>query len=114
MLLVGLLELFVAIVCCWCSCSACNIKFAAFLTAWLATIFLGYRLCLWRMHWNRPCSCLGSFTDAIHVSPQVADNVMKSLLAYLFIGSYGILFYQWLRNRKLAVASSESGIEARR
>jgi hypothetical protein len=69
---------------------------------------------LWRMHWNRPCSCLGSFTDAIHVSPQVADNVMKSLLAYLFIGSYGILFYQWLRNRKLAVASSESGIEARR
>jgi hypothetical protein len=31
----------------------------------------------------------------LHIQPQIADNIMKGVLAYLFIGSYGILFYQW-------------------
>ncbi len=65
------------------------------LLAWLATSFVVYRIGLLWMGWHRPCSCLGNLTDAIHISPQVADNVMKGVLVYLLIGSYGILFHHW-------------------
>jgi len=57
------------------------------LIAWLATNFLLYRVSLWCLNWNRPCSCLGNLTDAIHLSPQRADSIMKIVLAYLLIGS---------------------------
>jgi len=52
--------------------------------------------------YKRPCLCLGNLTTAIHVSPHTADNVMKGVLAYLLIGSYGILLHEWwikCRNR---------------
>jgi len=68
-----------------------------------------YRLGLWWMHWHRPCSCLGNLTDALHISPQVADNVMKVLLAYLLIGSYGLLIWKrWLERKTVAVIASGS------
>jgi hypothetical protein len=54
-----------------------------------------YRLGLWWMDWKKPCSCLGNLTDALHISPQTADNITKVLLAYLLIGSYGLLLWQW-------------------
>jgi hypothetical protein len=68
--------------------------------AWLATNLLAYRLCMWWVGWHRPCRCLGNFTDAMHISPQVSDNVMKGVLAYLLFGSYVILLSQWLNKRK--------------
>jgi hypothetical protein len=52
------------------------------------------------MGWHRACNCLGNFTDAIHVSPQIADNVMKGVLAYLLIGSYATLFWLWRQRKK--------------
>ena len=70
------------------------------LVAWLASSVLAYRLGLWLIGWRRPCSCLGNLTDAIHISPQLADNVMKGLLAYLLIVSYATLFWLWLQRRK--------------
>ena len=33
----------------------------------------------------------------LHLSDQAADNIMKVILAYLLIGSYGILFWEWRR-----------------
>lgn len=69
------------------------------LVAWLATNFLVYRLGLWWMDWHRPCNCLGNLTDALHISPQAADNVMKVILACLLGGSLGLLIWQW-RQRK--------------
>jgi len=77
------------------------------LVAWVSMCFVLYRFGLVFMGWRRPCPCLGNFTDAIHVLPHSADNIMKGVLGYLLIGSYGILFHQWWRNRKLAVGSSE-------
>jgi len=65
------------------------------LVAWMSTNFVVYRLGLWSMDWKKPCSCLGNLTDALHLSPQTADNIMKVLLAYLLIGSYGLLIWQW-------------------
>jgi hypothetical protein len=65
------------------------------LVAWISTNFVVYRLGLWWMDWHRPCNCLGNLTDALHISPQTADNIMKVVLAYLLIGSYGFLIWQW-------------------
>ncbi len=76
---------------------------ATALIAWLATNFLVYRLGLWWMDWKRPCGCLGNLTDALHISPQTADNISKGLLAYLLIGSYGLLIWQW-RQRKRSLS----------
>lgn len=65
------------------------------LIACLATDFVVYRLGLWWIGWKQPCGCMGSLTDALHISPQMADNIMKGILAYLLIGSYGLLIWQW-------------------
>jgi hypothetical protein len=59
--------------------------------AWLATNLAVYRVGLWWMGWHRPCGCLGNLTDALHISARTADNIMKAVLAYLLIGSYGLL-----------------------
>ena len=69
------------------------------LVALLATDFLVYRVGLWWIGWHRPCNCLGSLTDALHISPQAADNIMKVVLAYLLIGSYGLLIRNFWRKR---------------
>ena len=65
------------------------------LVAWMSTNFVVYRLGLWWMDWKKPCNCLGNLTDALHISPQTADNIMKVILAYLLIGSYGLLIWRW-------------------
>lgn len=95
MLGVGAAELAIAGVCLFSK----RQTLATALVAWLATNFVVYRLGLWWMHWKKPCSCLGNLTDALHISPQLADNIMKGVLAYLLIGSYGILIWEWTRRR---------------
>jgi len=77
-----------------------RIALQASLVAWLATTFLIYRIGLTWIGYHKPCPCLGNLTDAIDVSPQVADYVMKAVLAYLLIGSYFILFWLWRQHRK--------------
>jgi hypothetical protein len=81
------------------------------LVAWMSTAFLAYRFGLLYMGWHRPCSCLGNLTDSLHISPELADNIMKGILAYLLIGSYGILVHTWWNKRKLAVGKLKLGIE---
>jgi hypothetical protein len=92
----GLVEFLAALVCFY----GRTYKTAVKLIAWLATNFAVYRFGLWWIGWERPCACLGSLTDAIHISPQLADNIMKVVLSYLLIGSYGLLFWQWREGRK--------------
>lgn len=65
--------------------------FSAGLVAWLSTSFVAYRVCLYNLHYPQPCHCLGNLTDAIHVSPRIADAAMKIILAYLLVGSYAML-----------------------
>jgi hypothetical protein len=59
--------------------------------AWLSSLMVTYRVCLAWVGWRKPCSCLGNLTDALHISPQLADNIMKALLAFMFIGSVSLL-----------------------
>ena len=90
MLAVGLVEFVVALVCLFSK----RQTLALGLVAWISTNFVVYRLGLWWIGWKKPCSCLGNLTDALHISPQLADNIMKIVLAYLLIGSYGLLLYR--------------------
>ena len=95
MLVVGVAEIVIAGVCFFRK----RQTLALGLVAWMSTNFVVYRLGLWWMDWKKPCSCLGNLTDALHISPQTADNIMKVLLAYLLIGSYGLLIWQWKLKR---------------
>jgi hypothetical protein len=95
MLLIGVIELVISVVCLWSKW----IRLQAGLLALLATNFWAYRIGLLCVGYHRPCSCMGNLTDALHISPWVADSMMKVVLAYLLIGSYGTLFWTWRRNQ---------------
>jgi hypothetical protein len=95
MVVVGALELAIAVLCLINRFQGLS----TILIAWFATNLLAYRLGLWWIGWRGACKCLGTLMDAIHIPPGVADNIMKVVLAYLFIGSYSILFRQWRANR---------------
>jgi hypothetical protein len=97
MIAAATLELAVAI-CCFLSK---NLTLPLIFIAWIGTSFLIYRVGLHSIGWQSPCSCLGNLTDAIHVSSQLADNIMKGILAYLLIGSYAILFWLWRQKRQM-------------
>lgn len=100
--IVGAFEVGIALVC----ILGRHIGLQIGLVAWLATNFVLYRLGLVLIGYHKPCSCLGNLTDALHISPQVADNIMKVVLAYLLIGSYGLLFRQWKQRRAAARSGS--------
>lgn len=96
MLSVGILEVIVSAICFSLRSRILSIG----LIAWMATGFTFYRLGLHLSGWEKPCPCLGSFTDAIHLSPESADFLVRSLLIYLLVGSYGILLFRYtLQNR---------------
>ena len=81
--------------------------------AWLSTVFLVYRVGLWWTGWQKPCNCLGNLTDALHISPQLADNVMKGLLAFMFIGSVSLLVRHCHQRRTpLDVRNASMDVEA--
>jgi hypothetical protein len=40
--------------------------------------------------YRKPYGCLGNLTDALHIPPHTGDVAMKSILAYLLIGSYAL------------------------
>ena len=87
LLLVGLAEFLIAFFCLFTD----KRRLSLLAVAWLSSNFLVYRLGLWFIGWHRPCGCMGNLTDLLHISPRVADNIMKGVLAYLLIGSYAIL-----------------------
>ncbi|MGO8930782.1 MAG: MauE/DoxX family redox-associated membrane protein [Limisphaerales bacterium] len=111
LLVIGLVELLIAFFCLFTD----RRRFSLLAVAWLSTNFLVYRLGLWFIGWHRPCGCMGNLTDLLHISPRTADNIMKGVLAFLLVGSYGILFSQWRQRRaqERAVAP-EQGKEAAR
>jgi hypothetical protein len=102
--LAGSLELVIALICFFCK----RYEMSILLTTWIATCFAFYRFSLWWIGWHRPCSCLGNLTDALHISPQIADTAMKTILAYLLLGSYASLFWLWRQKRKTPLAPPSS------
>lgn len=96
MLTVGLLEFLVAGICLFTSRRTLSLG----LVAWLATNVVAYRSALWLVGWRRPCNCLGSLLDAVHIPPQLADSAIKFLLAYLIIGSWLALLWTWKQSKR--------------
>jgi hypothetical protein len=45
---------------------------------------------------------MGNLTDLLHLSPRAADNIMKGVLAFLLVGSYGILLQEWRQHQAQA------------
>jgi hypothetical protein len=72
-----------------------DLPFKAGAVAWLATLFLLYRLGLQWANYPAPCKCLGNLTDALHISPLIASTIAKVILAYLLAGSYVVLYTTW-------------------
>ena len=77
LLLVGLGELVLAFFCLFSD----KRRFSLLAVAWISTNFLVYRAGLWFIGWHRPCGCMGSLTDMLHLSPHAVDNIMKGVLA---------------------------------
>ena len=99
--LVGTVELAIALAC----FLGKKIRLKAGLVAWLATTFVEYRLGLIWIGYQKPCSCLGNLTDALHIPPKTADTAIKFILAYLLLGSYATLFWLWRKGKKTAPIS---------
>jgi hypothetical protein len=54
---------------------------------------------------------MGSLTSALHLSEKAADNIMKVVLAYLLIGSYGLLLWQWRQGRASEARMADGGLK---
>lgn len=107
LLAVGLAELGIAAVCLF----GKRPRLALGLVAWMASSFLVYRIGLSWIGWKKPCNCLGNITDALHISPHTADTIMKFVLAYLLIGSYGLLIWQWRKGRSGGAKIEDGGLK---
>jgi len=84
---VAILELWIALVCFF----SRRFWLQAGLVAWLTTNLLAYRVGLVLVHYHKPCSCLGSVSDFLHVAPHTVDIAMEGILTYLLVGSYASL-----------------------
>jgi hypothetical protein len=104
LLLVGLAELLIAFFCLFTE----RRQLSPLAVGWISTNFLVYRLGLWFIGWHRPCGCMGSLSDMLHLSPRAADNIMKGVLAYLLIGSYLLLVLQWRAAGRTPVAVKQT------
>jgi hypothetical protein len=87
-LLVGIVELGVALVCFgfW------HRQLSLGLVAWLGINFTAYRVGVALVGWDRPCECLGSLPGALGLRPEVTGWVTMSLLVYLLGGSSTLYF----------------------
>jgi hypothetical protein len=95
------LELVIAFVCFFGN----RLKWQAASVACLSSNFLAYRFGLFLLGYHKPCNCLGSITESLHISERTADSAAKIIIAYLLLGSYATLFWLW-RQRKTAVSVS--------
>ncbi len=90
-MLVGSLELVVASICFF----GRRLDFQIKTVAWLATLFVMYRIGLFMVDYHMPCTCLGSMTDMLHIPFKSSALAIEIILAYLLVGSYALLLRLW-------------------
>ena len=62
--------------------------------AWISSNFLAYRFGLYMVGFKGWCSCLGTLTKQLPVSPETAEAIMLTIAVFVFIGScYYLLPY---------------------
>jgi hypothetical protein len=96
LLSVGLVELVIAVFC----FTSANRNLVLGLVALLSINFLGYRIGLWLGDWPGYCPCLGSLTEAIHLSRRHANLLTLIILIYLLAGSSSLLARSWWATHK--------------
>jgi protein O-mannosyl-transferase len=64
------------------------------LVFWLSTIFLLYRLGLWWIGHQGGCNCMGNAAQWLGTSPEKLNSIATVLLAYLVVGSSGLLVWK--------------------
>jgi len=102
-LVVGTLEILTALYCFFGRQQYLKI----FGVAWLATNFMLYRMGLILVGYRKPCSCLGTLTSALHISPDTANKIMEVVLFFLLIGSYYILTWLWWHKRTFPICARQ-------
>ena len=88
---VGFFEFAVAIVC----LNTDRVIMQAWIIAWLATGIVIYRFGLYFVNYTGACPCLGNLAGVLHISSKTAELIMGWIAAYLLIGSYSVLFFEW-------------------
>jgi hypothetical protein len=71
-----------------------------------------YRIGLDWVGYHKPCSCLGTLTDSLHIPPQTADGAMKMILGYLIVGSFSTLFWLWRHRGKVEERSQNPEVKS--
>lgn len=93
--LTGALELAVASILLF---SRVNIATKLAAVLWISATFLTYRIGLWAIGYKGECNCLGHLTDWLGLAPGIVDAGMKTILAYLLLGSIAFIV-----NRRIGV-----------
>jgi hypothetical protein len=89
MAMVGIIEIFIAGFCVFSKRGVMS----TIMVAGISSGFLLYRVGIRSVDWQRPCGCLGNITDVFGIAPQVAEQISVGLLAFLLVGSYGLLTF---------------------
>lgn len=99
-LMIGGLELVVALICLFGKQTGLQIGWLA----WLATDFVLYRIGLFAMHCHPQATCIGSITDPLHFSRGTMGILIGFLPFYLLLGSYAVAIWLWLEGRRAKAA----------
>ncbi len=94
--LVGVLELLLAYGCMF---QRVTQGVGLYLVVCLAVVCFVYRTGLSLVNWQGACPCLGRLSDALRISPEGVDRMMKGVLAYMFVGGFA-LSALWVRHRR--------------
>lgn len=85
-----------------------SIKVRAFLTLWLSSFFVAYRIGLWYYHPTRvSCGCMGSFSKWVKLSEQTVDQIAFSILLFMIVGSLLVLTLHYISKKVQVEGSSK-------
>lgn len=99
-LMVGGLELTVALICLFGKHAGLQIGWLA----WMATNYTVYRICLLTMSVHQQATCIGSLTDPLYLTRGVMGFIVGLLPIYLLLGSYSAMIWLWLEGRRAKAA----------
>mgnify|MGYP000097264787 CR=1 FL=1 len=106
MILVGGLEIALSLFC----LISYRRRSAMLLVQWISLNFVLYQAGLWWIGWET-CECLGQITSALRLSDQTAGIVVKLMLAWLLLGSWGL--WLWGRLGQVAVPRARENESSR-
>jgi hypothetical protein len=91
-MLVGGLELIVALICLFGRQTGLQLGWLA----WVATNYAVYRIGLLTIHYHPQATGVGSLTDPLHLARGTIGLIISSLPFYLLAGSYAAVFWLWI------------------